>query len=152
MFRNISLSLADITGSEYIRGLVDSCDFFGTLSREEAERLAYEKIDFYPESAQKRNDELARLVGELPPTPSDTLKIAVPLRLERTGATVSARTEGFILSEKASITTHPWGIPLRVTVLLTMQDSLESRMPPTTIREDTSLACARSRSFSMQTE
>ena len=64
MFRNISLSLADITGSEYIRGLVDSCDFFGTLSREEAERLAYEKIDFYPESAQKRNDELARLVGE----------------------------------------------------------------------------------------
>ena len=64
MFRNISLSLADIIGSEYIRGLVDGCEFFGTLSREEAERLAYEKIDFYPESAQKRNDELAYLVGK----------------------------------------------------------------------------------------
>ena len=58
MFKNISLSLADITGREYINGIIDGACFFGTLTRDEAEALAYEKVDFYPVEAQLRNSEL----------------------------------------------------------------------------------------------
>lgn len=63
MFRNLTLSLADITGEDYIRGLVEGCEFFGTLSRGDADALAHEKISFYPEAVQRRNDELAASVG-----------------------------------------------------------------------------------------
>ena len=63
MFENISLSLADITGEEYIRGIVDGCAFFGTLSHDEANALAHEKVDFYPVEAQLCNNELAAMTG-----------------------------------------------------------------------------------------
>lgn len=63
MFKNISLSLADITGEEYIRGLVDGCVFFGSMSRDQAVELAHQKVEFYPVAAQKKNDELAALTG-----------------------------------------------------------------------------------------
>ena len=63
MFKNISLSLADITGREYINGIIEGACFFGTLTRDEAKALAYEKIDFYPVEAQLRNSELVSFVG-----------------------------------------------------------------------------------------
>ena len=63
MFTSPKLSLQDILGKEYTATLVAANDALGMVERSEAERLATEKIDFYPEEKQKKNDSLLSRVG-----------------------------------------------------------------------------------------
>lgn len=72
MFRNVKYSLAGLTSPEYVAGVANACEFFGTKSRDEALKLANTEVEFYPESAQARNDELLQYVGKQVTAPSDT--------------------------------------------------------------------------------
>ena len=63
MFNSPKLSLADILGREYLDKLVEANDALGFMSAEEARRIAEEKIDFYPEAKQLKNDTLLSKVG-----------------------------------------------------------------------------------------
>ncbi len=64
MFTSPKLSLADILGKDYTDKLVEANDALGMLTKDEATRLAEEKIDFYPAEKQKKNDEMLAKVGE----------------------------------------------------------------------------------------
>ena len=59
-FNSPNLSLADLLGKDYIDSVVKGNVAFGVMTKEEADALAYEKIDFYPEEMQKKNVEFAR--------------------------------------------------------------------------------------------
>lgn len=63
MFTSPKLSLEDILGKEYTDKLIEANDALGMVDRAEATRLATEKVDFYPEAKQKKNDELLAKVG-----------------------------------------------------------------------------------------
>ena len=62
MFKNVSYSLADMLGKEYVESVIEANCFFGE-QREELEPYAYEKVPFYPEEDQKKNDALLEKVG-----------------------------------------------------------------------------------------
>ena len=59
MLKNISRSLSDILGSEYMEAVVTVATEIGGMDKAEAQRLANEKVDFFPESYIKKMDELA---------------------------------------------------------------------------------------------
>ena len=62
-FNSPNLSLADLLGKDYIDSVVKGNVAFGVMTKEEADALAYEKIDFYPEEMQKKNVEFAKMTG-----------------------------------------------------------------------------------------
>ena len=63
MFVSPKLSLSDVLGRGYTEAVARANDFLGLMSYDETMAIADEKIDFYPECAQKRNDELLDKVG-----------------------------------------------------------------------------------------
>ena len=63
MFVSPKLSLSDVLGRGYTEAVARANDFLGLMSYDETMAIADEKIDFYPECAQKRNDELLDRVG-----------------------------------------------------------------------------------------
>lgn len=69
MFNSPKLSLEDILGKEYLAKIVEANDALGVMDKEEGKKIASEKIDFYPEAKQKKNDELLSKVGEQIITP-----------------------------------------------------------------------------------
>ena len=73
MFNTVKYSLAGLTSPEYVKTVADACEFFGSMSREEALALANREIEFYPESLQKKNDELLSKIGTvvIPPYADD---------------------------------------------------------------------------------
>ncbi len=63
-FNSPKKSLSDLLGRDYIESVVSGVEAFGLMSREEALKIANEKVDFYPEEAQKKNEEFAKRAGE----------------------------------------------------------------------------------------
>lgn len=63
MFKNLSYSLADLLGKEYLESVIEANCFFEDKDKEALEECAYGKIDFYPEADQIKNDELLEKVG-----------------------------------------------------------------------------------------
>ena len=64
MFINQKVSLEDILGKDYIGALCAANSALGMMDAEEAAKIASEKIDFYSEEVQKKNDELLSYVGK----------------------------------------------------------------------------------------
>ena len=64
MFINQKVSLEDILGKDYIGALCAANSALGMMDAEEAAKIASEKIDFYSEEVQKKNDELLSSVGK----------------------------------------------------------------------------------------
>ena len=64
MFINQKVSLEDILGKDYIGALCAANSALGMMDAEEAAKIASEKIDFYYEEVQKKNDELLSSVGK----------------------------------------------------------------------------------------
>lgn len=64
MFKNVTMSLADLLGKEYTNAVVAANYALGALSLGEASALANEKVDFFPECVQKKNSEMLAKVGE----------------------------------------------------------------------------------------
>lgn len=108
MFINQKVSLEDILGKDYIGALCAANSALGMMDAEEAAKIASEKIDFYSEEVQKKNDELLSYVGKqiAPVFTSDTKGAGTNayMRLPPTGClplpdlptTDSAKTENCI--------------------------------------------------------
>lgn len=62
--KNISRSLADLLGEKYMEAVKSVAVNINGLDPDEADRLIYEKVDFFPESFQKASDALAVKAGE----------------------------------------------------------------------------------------
>ena len=62
--KNISVSLADIAGEEYISSVCRASAFCGLGRFEELQTIAHEKVDFFPEEFQKKIDDLLPLCGQ----------------------------------------------------------------------------------------
>lgn len=63
MFKNLSYSLADMLGKDYVESVIEANCFFDAKDRAELEKYAYGKVDFYPEADQIKGDELLEKVG-----------------------------------------------------------------------------------------
>lgn len=63
MFVNQKLSLEDLLGKSYTDALCSANDALGVMDEAEAKAIAAEKIEFYPESKQKKNDDMLEKVG-----------------------------------------------------------------------------------------
>ena len=63
MFRNISLSIADIFGHEYAQSLARASSAVGNMKYNEAQALVEERADFIPASDLARAHELLSKVG-----------------------------------------------------------------------------------------
>ena len=75
MFKNQKLSLEDILGKGYIEAVAAANEALGELSADEVRQIGTEKVEFYPEAKQKKNDELLKKVGtELFPEWDDGVK------------------------------------------------------------------------------
>lgn len=64
MLKNISRSLTDILGAEYMQAVQSVAVQIGGMSAEEAYRLANEKVDFFPAEYAQKMGELAEKTGE----------------------------------------------------------------------------------------
>ena len=58
MFYSPKLSLSDILGKEYTASVAGALDALGVMPEKDAQAIAEEKVDFYPEALQKKNEEL----------------------------------------------------------------------------------------------
>lgn len=74
MFKNIKMSLADLLGKEYTNAVAAAEAALGAHSLEEAQAIANEKVEFFPEAVQKKNSEMLSLVGKqvIDPMPAVT--------------------------------------------------------------------------------
>ena len=57
MFKNIKMSLADLLGKDYTDAVAAVNAVLGGMSLEEAEKIANEKVGFFPEEVQKKNSD-----------------------------------------------------------------------------------------------
>ncbi len=64
MFKNLTYSLADLLGREYLESVIAANCFFNEDARQEMEECAYGKVEFYSEVDQMKNDALLSKVGE----------------------------------------------------------------------------------------
>jgi len=64
MIKNISRSLADLLGSEYMQAVISVATEIYGLERAEAEAIANEKVDFFPEKYVAKMDSLAKKTGQ----------------------------------------------------------------------------------------
>lgn len=64
MLKNISRSLEDLLGKDYLEAVKSVAVAFGGMDREEADRLAGEKVEFFPAGYAARMDGLAEKTGE----------------------------------------------------------------------------------------
>ena len=61
--KNLSLSLADIAGSAYIQAVCRASAALGLGEYKELLAIAEEKVEFFPESFQKKIDDLLSECG-----------------------------------------------------------------------------------------
>ena len=68
-FRSPCLSLTDLLGKAYTQHVVAANAALGRMTEQEAEALAAQKVDFFPEEAQAQSDALLDKVGQtlIPP-------------------------------------------------------------------------------------
>ncbi len=64
MLKNISRSLQDLLGEDYIAAVCEAGAFLSGLSVAELKVIVEEKVDFYPLEFQQRQDELLQYVGK----------------------------------------------------------------------------------------
>ncbi len=64
MFKDISMSLSDIAGSEYAASVAAAAGALGYIESDEAKEIAGEKVDFFSAADRERGDALAGKVGE----------------------------------------------------------------------------------------
>lgn len=64
MLKNIKRSLSDLLGTEYMEAVQSVAVTIHGMSKDEAYRLANEKIDFFPDEYVNKMDELALRTGE----------------------------------------------------------------------------------------
>lgn len=64
MLKNISRSLSDILGTEYMKAVQSVAVNVGGMDKDEAYRLANEKIEFFPDTYVEKMRELAKKTGE----------------------------------------------------------------------------------------
>ena len=64
VINDLSLSLEDILGSDYADSVCTAKAFISGQSKENMLKIASEKVEFYPESFQKRVDDLIDFVGK----------------------------------------------------------------------------------------
>lgn len=64
MIKNISRSLTDLLGAEYMEAVISVATNICGMDRAEAELLANEKVDFFPADYVAKMDELAAKTGE----------------------------------------------------------------------------------------
>lgn len=81
MFVSPKMSLADLLGNDYINAVISANAALGVMTEAEGRAVADEKIDFYPEAKQLKNDELLSKVGE---------KITAPIAKTIPGAATNA--------------------------------------------------------------
>lgn len=63
MFQSPNLSLSDILGKDYTTAVARANEALGVMSYDDTMAIADEKIDFYPQAKQIRNDEMLAKVG-----------------------------------------------------------------------------------------
>ena len=63
MFISPKLSLSDLLGRDYTEAIARANDMLGVMSYDETMAVADEKVDFYPEAKQMKNDEMLERVG-----------------------------------------------------------------------------------------
>ena len=68
-FRSPKLSLADMLGESFLQQVVQANVALGRLNAKEADALAHEKVDFFPENLQKQDEALLKQVGTQIVTP-----------------------------------------------------------------------------------
>ena len=78
MFKNIKMSLADLLGKEYTNAVAAAEAALGAHSLEEAQAIANDKVDFYPEAVQKKNSEMLSLVGKRVIDPMPEVTVGAP--------------------------------------------------------------------------
>lgn len=61
--KNISLSLADLLGADYVEAVCTARALLGGTDKSELMTLAEERVDFFPETYRERCDELLKQVG-----------------------------------------------------------------------------------------
>ena len=91
--KNISLSLADIAGEEYISSVCRASAFCGLGRFVELQTIAHEKVDFFPEEFQKKIDDLLPLCGQ---------NVISPLANSSGGAATAAFAAAFKSSVSAT--------------------------------------------------
>ena len=64
MFVSPKLSLSDLLGKEYIAGVAGALEAVGVMEKDEAIKIGEEKVDFYPQAMQLKNEELLAKVGQ----------------------------------------------------------------------------------------
>lgn len=62
-FNSPKLSLAELLGEAYIDKVVEANVALGRMTKDEAKKSAYEKVDFFPIDDQYKNDEFLNKVG-----------------------------------------------------------------------------------------
>ena len=65
MLKNISRSLSDILGADYMEAVQSVATLIGGMDKDEAYRLANEKVDFFPDEYIAKMDSLAKRTGEV---------------------------------------------------------------------------------------
>lgn len=65
-FRNVSLSLEDLVGAEYIEAASQASAYLSGRSCQEFQSMAREKVDFYPEALHHRMTTLLPEIGSAP--------------------------------------------------------------------------------------
>lgn len=63
MFHSPKLSLSDILGKDYTTAVARANDTLGVMSYDDTMAIADEKIDFYPQEKQLKNDQMLAKVG-----------------------------------------------------------------------------------------
>ena len=64
MLKNIQRSLSDLLGAEYMNAVQSVAVTVHGMNKDEAYRLANEKVDFFPDEYVKKMDELAKCTGK----------------------------------------------------------------------------------------
>ncbi len=65
MLKNISRSLSDLLGADYMQAVQSVATEVGGMDKDEAYRLANEKVEFFPDEYVSKMDELAKRTGEV---------------------------------------------------------------------------------------
>ena len=85
-FRSPCLSLTDLLGKAYTQHVVAANAALGRMSEQEAEALAAQKVDFFPEEAQAQSDALLDKVGQTLIPPFDNTMAGAPTESFRKAA------------------------------------------------------------------
>lgn len=78
MFITQKLSLADLLGEDYIGSVVRTAVFYGIIDKDEAQRLAYDKVELFPKEHQKADERLLTHIKSVVVAPFDNTNDGAP--------------------------------------------------------------------------